>query len=91
MNQRRLLAIKEGTPITAITPYVEDLNYLQCAWARAAIYSNRRDFGFAKRVFRENPQCRGFPRTMLETRNVLVPDNFSTQWDFDKGRPASTR
>ena len=38
--------------------HVENLNYLECSWARSAIYSNRRDFAFARRVFRENPHYR---------------------------------
>ncbi len=44
---------------------IENLNYLQCRWAHRAIYSNRRDFAFARRVFRENPQYRTMPKTSL--------------------------
>ncbi len=61
-------AMTEGTPITAKSENVENLNYLQCAWSHTALYSNHRDFTFAKRVFRENPQYREVPRTRLEMK-----------------------
>jgi len=61
-------AIVEGSPITAKPENVDNLNYLQCAWSHAALYSNRRDFAFAERVFRENPQYREVPRTRLEMK-----------------------
>jgi hypothetical protein len=51
--------------VPAAPENVENLNYLQCSWAYAAIYSNQRDFAFAKRVFRESPQYRKTPRTRL--------------------------
>jgi hypothetical protein len=35
------------------------------SWAHSAIYSNRRDFVFARRVFSENPQYRNVPKTMV--------------------------
>jgi hypothetical protein len=54
-----------GAPIEAPTPNVENLNYLQCSWSHAALYSNRNDFAFARRVFSENPQYRSVPRTTL--------------------------
>jgi hypothetical protein len=52
-------SLTEGVAFVAVPENVENLNYLQCAWAHAAVYSNRRDFAFARRVFRENPQYRG--------------------------------
>jgi hypothetical protein len=59
------LALTTGVPLTAVSENVENLNYLQCSWAHAAIYSNDRQFGFARRVFRENPQYRTTPNTTL--------------------------
>lgn len=59
------LALTTGAPLTAISPNVQNLNYLQCSWAHAAIYANDREFAFARQVFRENPQYRTTPNTML--------------------------
>ena len=67
-------AFRTGAPLTARRENVENLNYLQCSWAHAAIYSNRKDFAFARRVFRENPQYKSVPKTSLIEKNVLVPD-----------------
>jgi hypothetical protein len=58
-------ALTTGVAVPAAPENVENLNYLQCSWAYAAIYSNQRDFAFAKRVFRESPQYRKTPRTRL--------------------------
>jgi hypothetical protein len=60
-------ALTQGVPMVATSENVENLNYLQCAWASAAIYSNRSDFTFARRVFSENPQYRTLIKTSLET------------------------
>jgi hypothetical protein len=62
------VAITEGTPITAKPENVENLNYLQCAWSHSAVYSNRKDFTFARRVFAENPQYREVPHTRLDVK-----------------------
>jgi uncharacterized protein DUF4238 len=59
-------ALTKGTAMTATSENVENLNYLQCYWAHAAVYSNRREFAFAKRVFREHPQYRQTPKTWVE-------------------------
>jgi hypothetical protein len=68
-------AFTAGVPLSAITPYIENLNYLQCSWSERAIYSNRKDFTFARRVFRENPQYRGVPRTsVMQIGSILVSD-----------------
>jgi hypothetical protein len=58
-------AFKTGAPISATQENIDNLNYLQCSWSHSAIYSNRRDFEFARRVFRENPQYRTVPKTSL--------------------------
>lgn len=58
-------ALTTGVALTVPSENVENLNYLQCSWAYAAVYSNQRDFAFAKRVFRESPQYRQSPRTRL--------------------------
>jgi Protein of unknown function (DUF4238) len=65
-------ALTEGVPLAVDTPNVENFNYLQCSWARTAVYSNLRDFAFARRVFRENPQYRGVPATSVLHRTALV-------------------
>jgi len=69
-------AIVDGCPITAKAENVENLNYLQCAWSHTTLYSNRKNFMFAKRVFRENPQYRDVPRTRLELK---WPSDFEQQ------------
>ncbi len=66
-------AFRTGTPITANAANIENLNYLQCSWSHAAVYSNRRDFSFARRVFREHPEYRTVPKTSLVQMNLLVP------------------
>jgi hypothetical protein len=68
-------AFRTGATLTASRENVENLNYLQCSWSHAAIYSNRNEFAFARRVFRENPQYRSVPTTSLIQKNVLVPDS----------------
>src|ERR1039457_2673635 len=60
--------------LTAEPEHVENLNYLQCLWAHAAVYANRCDFAFARRVFRKNPHYRGIPTTSLIEMTALVPD-----------------
>jgi Protein of unknown function (DUF4238) len=65
-QQRPLyLSLTEGSGVIANPGNVENLNYQQCMWAHAAIYSNRRDFAFARRVFRENPQYRSSVKVRL--------------------------
>jgi hypothetical protein len=68
-------AFTTGVPLIANSANVENLNYLQCSWAHAAIYSNRREFTFAHRVFSENPQYRNIPKTSLVQKNILLPDS----------------
>jgi hypothetical protein len=58
-------AFTRGTPITADPENVENLNCLQCSFAHEFVYSNRRDFAFAKRVFRETPGHRATVKTRL--------------------------
>jgi hypothetical protein len=71
-------AFTTGNPIKAQLPNIENLNYLQCSWAHMGVYSNRRDFAFARRVFHENPQYRGTPKTRLLNMTMLVPDTPGT-------------
>ena len=68
-----ITAFRTGASLAAIRENVENLNYLQCAWSHTAIYSNRSDFAFARRVFRENPRYKSVPKTSLIQKNVLVP------------------
>ena len=67
-------ALTTGVALPVPPENVENLNYLQCSWAHTAVYSNRRDFAFARRVFHENPQYRGVPTTSLIEMTALAPD-----------------
>jgi hypothetical protein len=69
-------AFTTGAPITAKAPHVENLNYLQCSWASAAVYSNRKDFAFARHVLKNSPQYRSVPKTRIVKGSILVPDTF---------------
>ncbi len=60
-------ALTTGAPFVAGPPIVENLNYLQCMWAHSFVYSDRREFTFARRVFRENPQYRSTVKVRLGT------------------------
>jgi hypothetical protein len=67
-------AFTEGTPLVAEQANIENLNYLQCMWSLSAVYSNRKDFAFARHVFRKNPQYRNAVRTsLLEKGRILFP------------------
>jgi Protein of unknown function (DUF4238) len=66
-------ALTTGVPLTATSENVENLNYLQCYWAHAAIYSNRRDFSFAKHVFSRSPQYRKTPKVSIKRGVILIP------------------
>lgn len=61
-------ALTQGCPIKADEGNIQNLNYLQCAWASHEIFSNKSDFSFAQRVLRENPQY----RNVLKVRRILV-------------------
>jgi hypothetical protein len=67
-------AFRTGSPMTANQENIDNLNYLQCSWSHAAIYSNRSDFAFAHLVFRENPQYRTVPKTSLIRGTLLMPE-----------------
>jgi hypothetical protein len=68
-------AMTQGTPIIAEQANIENLNYLQCMWSLNSIYSNRKDFSFARHVFRKSPQYRNTVRTsLLEKGRIFVPD-----------------
>jgi hypothetical protein len=67
-------ALTTGVALPAQPEHVENLNYLQCSWAHAAVYANRRDFAFARRVFSENPQYRTVPTTSLIDMVAIVQD-----------------
>jgi hypothetical protein len=65
-NSRPLYqALTTGVPLVATPENVENLNYLQCAWAHRAIYSDRGGFVFAKRVFHKSPQYRNTVKVRL--------------------------
>jgi hypothetical protein len=67
-------ALTTGVALTAEPGHIENLNYLQCSWAHSALYANRNDFTFARRVFRENPHYRDVPTTSLIDMIAIVPD-----------------
>ena len=58
-------SLTEGVALVASRENVENVNYLQCAWAHTAIYANRRDFTFARHVFEKTPQYRGLAKVRL--------------------------
>jgi hypothetical protein len=66
-------ALTTGVPLSAAAEIVENLNYLQCYWADSAIYSNRRDFSFAKHVFSRSPLYRKTPKVSIRRGMMLVP------------------
>ena len=59
-------SLTQGTALVAAPTNVENLNYLQCAWAHTAVYSNCRDFAFARHVFNKTPQYRDLVKVRLE-------------------------
>ncbi|HZL59177.1 MAG TPA: DUF4238 domain-containing protein [Stellaceae bacterium] len=63
-------ALTKGIAINAISENIENLNYLESSWAHSAIYSNRGDFSFARRMFQKSPQYRESPRTSLGIANT---------------------
>jgi uncharacterized protein DUF4238 len=67
-------AFTTGSPIKAQAPNIENLNHLQCSWAHSGIYSNRRDFTFARHVFSNTPQYRSVPKTRLLNMTALLPN-----------------
>jgi hypothetical protein len=66
-------ALTTGGPLHAVVENVENLNYLQCYWSHAAIYSNLRDFTFAKHVFSRSPQYRKTPKVSTRRGTILIP------------------
>lgn len=58
-------ALTGGAAVVCAPENVENLNYLQCAWACSAVFSNQKSFGFAKRVLSETPQYRRVPKISL--------------------------
>ncbi len=67
-------AFAAGSPIKAQKPHIDNLNYLQCSWAHAAVYSNQRDFAFARSVFGNSPQYRSSPKVRLLEGTALIPE-----------------
>jgi hypothetical protein len=59
--------LTKGTPVSAAPENVENLNYLQCAWAHSAVYASRGGFEFARKVFLQTPQYRATPKVSLAT------------------------
>jgi hypothetical protein len=58
-------SLTRGVALIASPENVENVNYLQCAWAHTAIYANRRDFTFPRHVFKNTPQYRGLVNVSL--------------------------
>ncbi|CCD97732.1 DUF4238 domain-containing protein [Bradyrhizobium sp. STM 3809] len=71
-------AFTEGAPLVATPENIDNLNYLQCSWALNKVHSNRKDFAFARKVFRQTPQYRETVRTsVLEKGRILLPPDDS--------------
>lgn len=67
-------AFIDGAPLAATSENIENLNYLQCSWSLDKVHSNRKDFAFARKVFRQSPQYREAVRTsLLEKGRILLP------------------
>ena len=60
-------ALTSGVAMVATAENVENLNYLQCAWAYKAIYCDCGGFVFARHVFDKTPQYRDTVRVRLAT------------------------
>jgi hypothetical protein len=60
-------ALTTGAPLVVERQIVENLNSLQCLWAHNFVYSNRRDFIFARHVFHQTPQYRSTVKVRLGT------------------------
>ena len=58
-------ALTTGAPLVANPQNVENLNSLQCLWTHNFVYSNRRDFTFARHVFQKTPQYRDTVKVRL--------------------------
>jgi hypothetical protein len=72
-------ALTSGQPllVTAETAgFVQKLNSLQCGWAHAAVFSNRKDFTFARHVFKNTPEYKLTPMSRTVDGSILVPDSF---------------
>lgn len=67
-------AFRTGSPIIAKMPHIENLNYLQCSWAHKFVFSNKRDFAFARHVFKNSPQYRETPKVGILRKTALVAD-----------------
>ena len=63
-----------GAPLVADPANVENLNYLQCSWSLRKVFSNWRDFAFARQVFQKTPQYRSVVSTsLLEKGRIFFP------------------
>jgi hypothetical protein len=58
-------SLTAGSRFSSLAENIENLNYLQCSWAHQSIFSNTKDFSFAKTVFAKTPQYRGTMRTSV--------------------------
>jgi len=76
-------ALTTGEAFQAQLPHIENLNYLQCSWAHAAIYSNKKDFSFAQRVFSENPQYKATPAVKIVRKNIFIPDELAKTFNLE--------
>jgi Protein of unknown function (DUF4238) len=73
-SQRIFRSFTEGEPLVAESANIENLNYLQCSWSLDKLYSNRKDFAFARHVFRKTPQYRDAVKTsLLRKGTIFVP------------------
>ena len=67
-------AIVLGTAVHTQKEVIENANYLQCVWAHSALFSSNKDFSFARRVFKENPQYRSVPQVALHQKGIILEE-----------------
>lgn len=67
-------AFTTGSPVVTVPENIESFNSLQCLFAHSAIFSNKKDFTFARHVFKNTPSYRALQKTSLLKGTILVPE-----------------
>lgn len=58
-------SVISGAVLPVTHENIENLNYLQCAWAYESVFSSSKDYTFAKHVLLNTPQYRGFNKSHI--------------------------
>jgi len=58
-------AVTSGIPLPSTLENIENLNYLQVMFSHESIFSDRRDFAFARKVLHNTPQYQETLKTSL--------------------------